>query len=358
MEINKENYEAYLLDLWEGTLSDHQKLMLSNFLKNNPQFDEEEALTLTDDISIKEPAIQFDKAAIDFDEINTKNYEFFFVAYCEGDLSNKEKSLVDVFLAEHPSLQQKFTQFTKAKLPEETILYPNKEQLNSIPNSSMSLPIKRWIGLFAAASILVSLFLTFPFEGVESRYEMSETQELDIDKLLSKKIKNENKTIKKRLKTTQSTDFQNKNKKSIENRLQMADKPTKSIKGQRETKIKVTKTEKKDNLKLNAGIKDNDISEAMTSLASGLKTEQDNNLEKQISSTNKIQTLAEITNDFLRRKQVINEEGKANITAMINNTFSEINKNKKPIITIEDKPETKTTIFQLGAFKIERKTKK
>src|SRR5690554_4081090 len=174
MEINKNNYEAFLLDLWEGTLSEERKVLLYNFLDEHPELNEDDSLNLLSNISIAVPELEFDKSSIDFDQINTKNYEFFFIAYAEGDLSKEEMISVDEFLKENPSLALKFEQFNKSKLPNETILFPNKGKLllgktNAIPNRS-----KHWFIGLVAASIALLFWITSPFQNTPSKYTMTQ----------------------------------------------------------------------------------------------------------------------------------------------------------------------------------------
>ena len=180
MKINKENYEAFLLDLWEGNLSDVQKAELTTFLKEHPELDDGETLSLLDDVSITAPEDEFDKELIDFETINEKNYEFFFIAYFEGDLSDDEMRSVIAFVDSHPELAKKFDQFKRAKLPEETIIYPHKKELLNEETPIISIATRNWLIGVAAASMAI-FFLINPFKP-ENKYDMNGLAQMGIER--------------------------------------------------------------------------------------------------------------------------------------------------------------------------------
>lgn len=119
MKITKENYEAYLLDLWEGNLSEEEERMLNDFLAAHPELNDDEALFLQDDVSLTMPDDDFDKSSITFDTINENNATYFFIAYHEGDLSTEEQLKVETFVNEHPKFAKEFEQYGRAKMPAE-----------------------------------------------------------------------------------------------------------------------------------------------------------------------------------------------------------------------------------------------
>lgn len=362
MKINKENYEAFLLDLWEGTLSEDEKVMLYKFLEENPQLKEEDALNLLGDISITKEKTGFDTSSIDFEKINAKNSEYFFIAYAEGDLSSEEMILVDEFLLENPSLKQKFTQFNKAKLPNETILYPNKKKLAGVKTPVIPFHTKRWILSFAAASIAILFWLSFPFESPNYRYTMTELEELEIER--DKSDVNTTNSIKNDLKSINNR-FENEIVEQNSSRVRLTKKTTAN---QQST---VKESEKKDIIRQKEISNPNNkpdlialknievlhLPDAVTSIVSVRKTEDKTNENQEEKAIDKPQTIGDIAANFLQRKNVLDDERKPDLKGILNNTFSNVNENKKPIIVIEDQPNSKRTIFQLGSLKIERNKK-
>lgn len=115
--INRHNYERFLIDFADGNLSPDQHALVVLFLEQNPDIAEEfEGM-----IQIKlEPTNQACKNIESLKKtihqpliINNENYEHYFIAYHEGDLSSEEKIQVDEFVALNPTLEKDFTLFQK-----------------------------------------------------------------------------------------------------------------------------------------------------------------------------------------------------------------------------------------------------
>jgi len=359
MEIDKNNYEAYLLDLWEGNLSEEKKVMLSQFLEEHPALNEDNALELLSSISITKSDNPFDKTAINFEDINSKNYEYFFIAYAEGDLSKEEMIAVDKFLKENPLLHLKFAQFNKAKLPLETIHYPNKEKLIFDKTRIISIQTKRWIIGLAAASVALLFWTGFPFEDTAYKYTMSQNKKLKIEKYnahslnidkINQSINLENQ-IAKQMSTSNSKTDNKSNQKIIKN-IELNKQETKNI----GSEIKFKNPFVRNNTELVAVTKleAKEISDVIASIIPLGKYTEESDITPSVKNKKEIPSLIDLTANYLQRKNILTEERKPDIKGIINNTLS----NEKPIITIEEKQNVKTTVFQLGKFKIERKTRK
>ncbi len=374
MEINKNNYEAFLLDLWEGTLSEERKVLLYNFLDEHPELNEDDSLNLLSNISIAVPELEFDKSSIDFDQINTKNYEFFFIAYAEGDLSKEEMISVDEFLKENPSLALKFEQFNKSKLPNETILFPNKGKLllgktNAIPNRS-----KHWFIGLVAASIALLFWITSPFQNTPSKYTMTQSDDLIIEKHIDDSsraetktpiINLENKIVEQINSNNLKPDKISKSEQSKVEEIENIEKTEKPIKKE-DQKANNSKQEKRDHtptsprqtdLVAEIKIETNNLPDPVTSIASVRKTDEENLVYPSINKKEKSTTIVDLTASYLQRKNVLNEERKPDFKGILNNTFSHVNENKKPIIITYEDSNIKTRIFQFGDLKIKHKTK-
>ena len=136
MKINRDNYEVWFLDYCEGRLSPQQVEELKAFL--DLHYDLKEELDSFENISLP-PAkkIVFDAkeslkktVIITVGSIHEKNYEEFFIADVEGELTKEKKTELNIFLEKNPQLKKEFELFQKTKVtPDASIIFPAKEVL-------------------------------------------------------------------------------------------------------------------------------------------------------------------------------------------------------------------------------------
>jgi len=139
MEINRDNYEAFILDYAEGTLSVEEMAELLVFLEANP--DLRSAFEDFENIEVpcpKEVSFgQKDLLKKSLDEtvgINGTNYEHYLVAALEGDLNAEEQVLLKQFLVKNPALNKEQSLFEKTLLaPDKNIVFRNKLSLKRVP---------------------------------------------------------------------------------------------------------------------------------------------------------------------------------------------------------------------------------
>ena len=132
--INISNYEEFLIDFLDGNLDEKTHALVVLFLEENPEIAEEfdgianvsveECIgSLDDKDSLKvhlQPVIL----------INNDNYEFYFIAYHEGDLSDDEKIQVEDFLEINTDLQAEFNAFAEvSSVNAEEIVFGEKMEL-------------------------------------------------------------------------------------------------------------------------------------------------------------------------------------------------------------------------------------
>lgn len=120
MEINKNNYEAFLLDLMEGKLSAEERSVVLLFLEKHPEIEFDYDLSL--------PQVSVDDA-LSFDLKNSLKHlederEEQVVYYLDGALSVEEKNKFELQLKEDKSLQDLVKQYQNIKLEPETIAFP------------------------------------------------------------------------------------------------------------------------------------------------------------------------------------------------------------------------------------------
>jgi len=136
MNINKENYEAYFLDYFEGNLSPEEISELLHFIENNPEirneFESYEAIALLPDHEVSFTAKEsLKKDSVSYPvTINENNIDEFLCAELEQTLSSEESSSLNIFLESHPSYKKDRALFAYTKLEAETsIIYPDKDKL-------------------------------------------------------------------------------------------------------------------------------------------------------------------------------------------------------------------------------------
>lgn len=167
MKIDIKNYELYVIDYLDGNLSNQLKLDFEKFLEIYPDIKteiddllsyklvEHENLVFENKNLLKKDIIQ------DFDEINEQNYNHFFIAFYEGDLTNDMKQKVLNFVNLNPSLKQEFDVFALIKLEaDETIVFKNK---NLIKRNIVVFDFNNFItyGASVAAVLLIGITLMF-----------------------------------------------------------------------------------------------------------------------------------------------------------------------------------------------------
>ncbi len=136
MNINKKNYEIYILGHYEGTLNKKEEQELQSFLINNPElkneFDSFENFSISPDQDVKfDLKLALKQSPVTSNEIiNDTNYQEYFIASVEGDLNTKQQNQLSLFLQSHSDLLEEYTLFNLSKLkPDTSIVYENKKQL-------------------------------------------------------------------------------------------------------------------------------------------------------------------------------------------------------------------------------------
>ena len=132
MHINRENYEAWLLDMMEGELSPEQEEEVRQFLAGNPDL---ETGTHLLDMTLIPPEISFPlkedvKKGGCSCEINKGNYEQFCIARIEGDLSASAEKALDDFLSDNPECARTARLYGMVILrPDRSVHFPDKHML-------------------------------------------------------------------------------------------------------------------------------------------------------------------------------------------------------------------------------------
>lgn len=173
MNIDINNYEAFLLDFIEGKLSHRVIERLKLFIAQHPELGSWDSLTrglptLQDNpISFPHKVSLRKEVVIPFKIINETNYQEYFVGFYEGLLNVSEKEHLTNFLKHNPHLKQEMNWFSMAYLtPNLSEVCENREKL------------KKKVYLFSATvwqSIAIAASLLF-FIGVAKWWQTLPTK--------------------------------------------------------------------------------------------------------------------------------------------------------------------------------------
>ena len=160
MEINKDNYEAILIDYLDGNLNKQEEAMLLLFLENNPAINEEFYLLKEANLSIpEEPLFSFNKETLKKPtQIEVSDYHNAIISHIEGNLTQKEEQQLLHDIAAYPELKKEYNLFTKTKLnPADKFVFQNKESLKK--KSARIIPL--YFKVASIAAIFIAIFFLF-----------------------------------------------------------------------------------------------------------------------------------------------------------------------------------------------------
>jgi len=164
MMISRQNYESYLIDFLDGSLSEEEQKIVLDFLDHNPDLYDEfmalqnEAFILDTDIVYPDKNLLKKPVITALGSINENNYQEYFIAALENDADEKTLALLDRFLALNPELENDFKQSGLLKLKaDQSIEYPNKKKLykRQKPIYAFNLSSYRW-QVAAAITFLIA----------------------------------------------------------------------------------------------------------------------------------------------------------------------------------------------------------
>ena len=161
MNINRNNYETFIIDYFDGNLKPDKVSELMGFLEKNPDIKEEfsgyEIVEFAPDDEIKfGEKIKLKKEIVyDVNKINEKNYEDYFIAKLENDLTENETTYLENFLITNPHLNSQYQLFLKTKLQaDKNIIFENKSSLKKYVFTVSTRKIL-YYSVSIAASILI-----------------------------------------------------------------------------------------------------------------------------------------------------------------------------------------------------------
>jgi hypothetical protein len=161
MEINRSNYEIWVIDYLDGNLDADHLIMFKNFLNKNPDI-EQEMNYFEPIIAIPEEKKYHFKTSLKKKSADLSDDQFCYlcIAYFENDLSEEQSEELHVIVANNPLREKTFNLISKLRLSPGEIEYIDKSRLKKqITNGN---PVLRIIlaGLSVAASVAI-FFLAF-----------------------------------------------------------------------------------------------------------------------------------------------------------------------------------------------------
>lgn len=169
-KITKSNYEEFMIDHLDGTLSTEREAELLLFLEANPAIKEEldglSEMVLEVETPIFDCPDCLKKSILDSGKISAANFEDYCIAYYENDLITKEQEHLQNFVHDHPSLKKDYELYALLKLA---------------PNSHIEFPYKTNLQQFASETsepIGIANYLDFLIAQNEGDLSLARTAEL------------------------------------------------------------------------------------------------------------------------------------------------------------------------------------
>lgn len=192
MKVTKQNYERFLIDFMDGTIDPSTKESLFDFLDENPkikaEFNDLDIINtaVDEDISFELKANLKKTQITSSPNIHGKNYEEFFIASTEGDLTIAEEKELGEFMAVNPSLKKEQQLYKQSKAqPDLSIQYPHKKALQKYPFIIQH----NWYSKVSIAASILLLLGIFLFTKSDERITQREYAQLEERMPVPEKIK-------------------------------------------------------------------------------------------------------------------------------------------------------------------------
>lgn len=180
MEINRNNYEIFFLDYMDGNLDRAMVAELLIFVEENPDLKEEFEDFELISVPVESSIIFEDKNSLKknhvtgVDNINSTNYQNYFIASIENDLSAEELNQLKLFLKKNPSLTKEYKLFENTFLkPDKKIVFADKKSLKRFPFSILS---KK--AVYYSVSIAASILILFSILFIDFKNNITEDSKI------------------------------------------------------------------------------------------------------------------------------------------------------------------------------------
>ena len=170
MEVNLNNYQVWISDYYDGSLSDAEEKKLLHFLELNPdlmhEFNSFGRLTLYPDISIR-----IDKASLkkELDNEDPEAIEHCAIALAENDLGPETEREFSSLLIRSEKARTEAETYKTLRLKPDNTIYPDKITLKRIPlRAGIAKYAFRIVASAAIVTLLISLSVLIPRQSENS----------------------------------------------------------------------------------------------------------------------------------------------------------------------------------------------
>lgn len=188
MIVNRNNYQIFITDFYDGNLSRMEENTLMRFLDENPdlraEFDDFNTFPLHPDISCR-----VDKSGLkrDLRHLNSENLEVYAITITENDIEGDQAQEIKMILESIPEGRNLLSDYSRIKLVAQDISYPDKRGLKRIPVKKYTYrTLINSLSAAASVAIIISLFLIVRNKPNYGDGLFSATIPLNINKTLLK----------------------------------------------------------------------------------------------------------------------------------------------------------------------------
>jgi len=215
MTIDRNNYEAFFLDYWEGNLSEQERKCMSSFLEDNPDlldqfYDFQEVMGVSlipdENLFFESKDILKKEVLVSSGSINSNNFETFVIASLEGDLTQKNEVDFRKFIKLNPSIKEVISDYRKTylKVPK-SIIFSEKGNLKRKTIYLSNPNIISWSGAVAAIFIIGFVIFSILRNNQPHTFENTVAQQKALTTSYDEKaINDENKPFSKAIDMTRN----------------------------------------------------------------------------------------------------------------------------------------------------------
>jgi hypothetical protein len=193
MKINRNNYEAYIIDYLDGKLDPVETAELLRFLAQNPdleaEFGDYENIKLSNTTEAGFDKNKLKKDFSDIESVNNDNFDEFCVASHEGDLSEHDELRLKEYIKKHPEKQKDFELYSDTYLtPDYNIKFPEKGNIKRISPFIRPRNMLIYVTSLAAAVLLLIMLVIMPgkkekmISGLQVADDVKEVSNISPDK--------------------------------------------------------------------------------------------------------------------------------------------------------------------------------
>jgi hypothetical protein len=164
MKIDRSNYEIWIIDWLDGSLSDSLAEELKLFLNENPDIREEfEELSSFRLKPSQETFLQKNVIKKGNSDLSASQFEYLCVAYLEDDLSGEQKTELLQIIENDPERKRSFSLILKTRLTPHNVIFKHKKHLiRQTPFQKIIRLSVIGLSTAAAAALIITLWFLIP----------------------------------------------------------------------------------------------------------------------------------------------------------------------------------------------------